>query len=661
MSAKPAVAPPEVQDRLAFETMLADLSSKFVNLEPGELDSAIEDALRRVCELLGIDLAVLWQWSAADPYVIAPTHAYPPVERVLPPQPLHEEQFPWIRKEILNGNVVSLSSLAEFPSEAHVDHEYCRHYGVKSHLSIPLAIGGEPPVGLIGWNTLRAERDWPDEIVKRLQLVAQIFTNAFARTRHELSLQESEERLALAVESAGAGLWTLDLSTGVFWATDRGREIFGYSPDEVLSLERFEASVHPDDRDTVREAIEQSVRTGDPLHVDYRIHIAGGSERWISSRGQPRFRSDGEPERLMGISIDISERKAREEALRTSQARLAAGAELAGLAHYEVDFDEGFMYIDDRLRDLCGVPPDRERGLQVLEFWLEHLHPDDAQRVMDLRDRLHDGRVEKLSLEYRFLHPERGETWIQHLAGVAERDADKRAVRTFGVFRDITERKRAEEQLHDLSRRLIGAHEKERALLARELHDDVSQRLAALAIDVGRTEVAASDLSHAQAMRSIREGLVRLSEDIHALAYQLHPSVLEELGLAEALRAECERRRRQSTLDLSLEIGQLPAAVGHDAALCLFRVAQEALNNVARHSGAAAASVSLRQMDGGLLLAVRDDGAGFDPAKPEKGRHLGLASMHERVMLADGTLDIESAPGRGASVIVWVPVDGEAP
>jgi PAS domain S-box-containing protein len=661
MSAKPAFVPREVQDRLAFETMLADLSSKFVNLEPGELDSAIEDALRRVCELLGIDLAVLWQWSAADPDVIAPTHAYPPVERVLPPEPLHEEQFPWIRKEILNGNVVSLSSLAEFPSEAHVDHEYCRHYGVKSHLSIPLAIGGEPPVGLIGWNTLRAERDWPDEIVKRLQLVAQIFTNAFARTRHELSLQESEERLALAVESAGAGLWTLDLSTGVFWATDRGREIFGYSPDEVLSLERFEASVHPDDRDTVRGAIEQSVRTGDPLHVDYRIHIADGSERWISSRGQPRFRSDGEPERLMGISIDISERKAREEALRTSQARLAAGAELAGLAHYEVDFDEGFMYIDDRLRDLCGVPPDRDQGLQVLEFWLEHLHPDDAQRVMDLRDRLHDGRVEKLSLEYRFLHPERGETWIQHLAGAAERDADKRAVHTFGVFRDITERKRAEEQLHDLSRRLIGAHEKERALLARELHDDVSQRLAALAIDVGRTEVAASDLSHAQAMRSIREGLVRLSEDIHALAYQLHPSVLEELGLAEALRAECERRRRQSTLDLSLEIGQLPAAVGHDAALCLFRVAQEALNNVARHSGAAAASVSLRQMDGGLLLAVRDDGAGFDPAKPERGRHLGLASMHERVMLADGTIDIESAPGRGTSVIVWVPVDGEAP
>ena len=162
-------------------------------------------------------------------------------------------------------------------------------------------------------------------------------------------------------------------------------------------------------------------------------------------------------------------------------------------------------------------------------------------------------------------------------------------------------------------------------------------------------------------MRRIREGLVSLSEDIHALAYQLHPSVLEELGLAEALRAECERRLRQGMLDLSLEIGPLPAAIGRDAALCLFRVAQEALNNVIRHSGAGAAEVALRQMNGGLLLAVRDEGAGFDPAKPGSGRHLGLASMGERVRLANGTLDIESAPGRGTSVIAWLPVDGEAP
>ena len=273
---------------------------------------------------------------------------------------------------------------------------------------------------------------------------------------------------------------------------------------------------------------------------------------------------------------------------------------------------------------------------------------------------MHDGELEELFVEYRFLPPGQRQKWLQHIGRVAGRDAVGRAVKSYGVVRDVTARKRAEDELHDLSQRLIGAHEAERALLARELHDDVSQRLAVLAIDVGRAELAAPEAAQAEAMREVRAGLVRLSEDIHSLAYQLHPSVLEELGLVEALRTECERRGRQGRLDLSLDLEPLPAVIGKDAALCLFRVAQEALNNVARHAGVRAATVTLRQMDGGLLLAVSDDGAGFDAEQPGAGMHLGLASMRERVRLVRGTLDIESAPGRGTTILAWVPADGGA-
>ena len=218
----------------------------------------------------------------------------------------------------------------------------------------------------------------------------------------------------------------------------------------------------------------------------------------------------------------------------------------------------------------------------------------------------------------------------------------------------------SEAEMRDLSRRLIRAHEEERALLARELHDDVTQRLAVLAIEVGRAESTAPDGTHAEAMRSVREGLVRLSEDVHSLAYQLHPSVLEELGLAEALRTECERIGRHGRVEVSVALAPLPAVVGKDAALCLFRVAQEALNNVTRHAGARVASVALRPMDGGLLLAVLDDGVGFDPSSPKKGRNLGLASMSERVRLVNGRLDIESAPGRGTTIVAWVPAEAES-
>jgi PAS domain S-box-containing protein len=318
------------------------------------------------------------------------------------------------------------------------------------------------------------------------------------------------------------------------------------------------------------------------------------------------------------------------------------------------------MYTDERLRELLGVPAEC-RGMETLAFWLAHLHPDDEQRVLDLRRRLHGGDLDRFSLEYRFLNPERGEQWIHHLAEATVRDEGGTALKTFGVIRDVTERKRVEAELQDLSRRLLRAQEEERALLARELHDDVSQRLAVLAIEVGRAELAAADGSQADAMLAVREGLVGLSEDVHSLAYQLHPSVLEELGLAEALRAECGRRTSVGKLDVSVDLGPLPRVLAEDAALCLFRVAQEALSNVARHAGARRATVTLRQIGDGLLLAVSDDGAGFEPGHSGKGMHLGLAGMRERVRLVRGTLDLESAPGQGTKVIAWVPVAGEGP
>jgi signal transduction histidine kinase len=218
-------------------------------------------------------------------------------------------------------------------------------------------------------------------------------------------------------------------------------------------------------------------------------------------------------------------------------------------------------------------------------------------------------------------------------------------------------RRRAEQAAHALSRRLIHAQEEERARLARELHDDVTQRLARLAIDAGRLDRGMNGDSAGEVMRSVRDGLVRLSADIHALSYRLHPSVLEDLGLAEALKAECERFSRQESIPSDLKLGDLPAGIPPDPALCLFRVAQGALRNVARHARARGVQVLLRGMDGGVQLAVRDDGIGFDPTVQKNPRTLGLASMDERVHLAGGELDIESAPGHGTTIVAWVPLE----
>jgi signal transduction histidine kinase len=161
-------------------------------------------------------------------------------------------------------------------------------------------------------------------------------------------------------------------------------------------------------------------------------------------------------------------------------------------------------------------------------------------------------------------------------------------------------------------------------------------------------------------MREVRDGLVNLSEDVHSLSYKLHPSLLEDLGLADALKAECERFARQESIVVEAKLERVPAAIPVDAGLCLFRVTQEALRNIARHAQASTATVSVRCLDGGLQLAVGDTGVGFDPAQHRLRPSLGLASMRERVRLAGGELDIESAPGQGTTIVAWVPLKGES-
>jgi signal transduction histidine kinase len=221
------------------------------------------------------------------------------------------------------------------------------------------------------------------------------------------------------------------------------------------------------------------------------------------------------------------------------------------------------------------------------------------------------------------------------------------------------DRCRAEEAAHEFSGRLINAQEEERSRLARELHDDVTQRLASLAIDAGREERRLLSPAEGNAMRSMREGLVRLSEDVHALSYRLHPSILEDLGLVEALQSERERFSRICPVRLEINMQDVSDKVPHDVALCLFRIAQEGLHNIARHAGATRAEVRLRPLNGGLQLVVKDNGVGFDPAKHHAGASLGHAGMRQRVFFLGGTIGIDSSPGHGTMIHAWVPLKGE--
>jgi len=180
----------DLEEQLRFEMVLAEISGRFVNLPADRVDSEIMEAERRICDCLGLDVAGLWQWSNEAPGSLLLTHLYGTLEAPLPERMEASKYFPWHQKQMLAGRVVSFSALGELPEEAGRDAEVYRLFGIKSNLTIPLAAGNEPPIGALGFNTTRAERDWPVALVKRLQLVAQIFINALARKRFDEQLKK---------------------------------------------------------------------------------------------------------------------------------------------------------------------------------------------------------------------------------------------------------------------------------------------------------------------------------------------------------------------------------------------------------------------------------------------------------------------------------------
>jgi two-component system sensor kinase FixL len=681
MKAEDASLRTELEARLRFETLIADLSSKFVNLPAGEVDREIEGALRRVCELIGIDFAVLWQWSGEAPAVLRPTHVYFAQEGQQPLEPMRQEHYPYYAKQLLSGRMVGFSSPAELPAEASVDLEHARLLGIKSNLCLPLSVGGERPVGALALNALRAERAWPDALVKGLQLVAEVFASALARRLADQALRESEERMTLAVEAAQFGIWGWNIARNQVWGSERWRRLFGFVSGEDVSFEKVMQRIHPDDRETVEREVRRALAGGDDYAGEFRVVLPGGTQQWIASRGRWYPGANEAPGRMLGAAIDITERKRTEQALRASEARLAAGTELAGLGYYEVDYGERTCFMDDRFREICGVAPGQQQGWQSLEFWMEHVHPDDRQTLLEERQKLHDGRLDHISAEYRYLHPTQGQKWIHHLARIAARSDPGVGVRTFGVVRDITPQKRAEMETHELRDNLthlarvntLGALS---GSLAHELNQPLgiilSNAQAAQELltqeppDVAEVQAILADIVTAD--RRAGEVIGRLRALLKHGQVSLQPLALNRV-IEEVLHlARADLIARGVTVNCQLA-PDLPSVVGDRVQL-----QQLVLNLILNAAEAMAANaLGARQLYLGTRLhgdrvqaSVRDEGGGlpadverlflpFYTTKPQ-GLGMGLAICRSIVAAHDGRLWAEPHPERGAVFHFELPV-----
>src|SRR6201987_1809024 len=468
------------------------------------------------------------------------------------------------------------------------------------------------------------------------------------RKHGEKELRLSEERLRLAQQIAHVGSFEWNIPTGVNTWTPELEAMYGLQPGTFAGTQTaFENLVHPDDRAGVIKLADAAMKSGQPTQGEWRVVWADGSVHWIAGRWQVFMDASGEPSKMIGVNIDVTERKLAEEALLSSERRYrllfernVAGVGIASLDGRLLDCNDGWAGI------LGYQSKDELRGRHASEFYF-----NPAERLS-----LMDELFEKQGLFSRELQLKRKDgtpVWVLFNAAVHS-DHDRPIVQATMI--DISEWKRADEALSGMTRRLIEAQEQERARIGRELHDDINQRLAMLSLELEQLEENPSEIQ--PRVKELRREIAEVSNDVQAMSHDLHSSKLEYLGVVAGIKSWCKEfgERQRVEIDFGNDVhSALPFEIG----LSLFRVLQEALHNVMKHSGVKRIAVQLREDSGEIHLIIRDLGKGFDVEAVLQGKGLGLTSMRERVRLVNGTIAIESRPMGGTTIHVRVPLGSE--
>jgi len=349
-------------------------------------------------------------------------------------------------------------------------------------------------------------------------------------------------------------------------------------------------------------------------------------------------------------AADFIERSLAEEALRESEERFRLIANTAPVMIWMSGTDDQITYLNQTWLDYAGQPLDA--AVETLRATVLHL--DDAERCRQVYEQAFEQRV-PFQLEHRLRRRDGEYRWVV-TAGVPRYKADRSFGGYIGTSVDITERKLAEGVLS--SQRLIEAHEEESRRIARELHDDINQRVAVVSMRLGflKEGPPASAAEFKQEIGEVWREIADLAADIQAVSHRLHPAKLEILGLEKAAAGFCEELSTRHGVTIDVHFENIPAALSREISLCLYRVLQEALQNVVKHSGSPHADVSLNAQIDTINLTVKDSGVGFDPQESMRGRGLGLTSMEERLKVVGGHLSIHSQPGHGTIVHAVAPV-----
>jgi len=492
-------------------------------------------------------------------------------------------------------------------------------------------------------------RDAAGKIVGAVSVVRDITE----RKRAEQALSANQTLLRLFVEHAPAALAMFDLDMRYLHASRRWMTDYGLEDRDLRGISHYD--VFPEISQQWKDAHRLGL-AGEVLRKDAdRFVRADGSVQWIRWELRPWHDGAGKVGGILILSEEITQRRQAEEALRESEERFRLAAAATHAMVYDLDLRTKRVISLNGLYELLGYGADETD--HSFGWWDRQIHPDDVAKCKAAYEwMLHGSEV--FSLQYRVIHKD-GRTLNVEDNAAAVRDADGTLVRVVGTVVDITRRKQIESQLRALSARVHTTAERERLRIARELHDQLGSVLTGMKMDFdwivrkqGKGE--SGNISLVQdAIKTIDStiGLVR------RIATDLRPEMLDSIGLSAAIEWHATQFQRRTGIPCAVQVTEGLFGLSSDQKIAVFRIFQEALTNIARHSQAKNAVIVLARGEDSAILSIGDDGIGFNPEMRASAQNLGVAGMRERALLLGADLKIASSPGSGTTVTLRMPLE----
>ena len=468
---------------------------------------------------------------------------------------------------------------------------------------------------------------------------------------------ESQSRTLL--DAIPQQIWSGPSDGTLDYCNERWRSYMGLGLEE-LQGDGWQSMIHPDDRERVLEAWREAVTNGTPYEQEERHRGADGRYRWFLARGMPLRDADARIVRWYGTNTDIEDLRRAEDARRQIEEQHRIVVETASDAVVSIDENSKILFVSPATIRIFAYESSELIGqplTMLMPGFMSELHEAGIQRYLATGQR----HINWQGTELVGLRKNGEEFPVEVSFGEASKE--RRHVFT-GFIRDITERKRSEEELRRLSGQLLRLQDEERRKIARDLHDSTGQNLVALTTSLAQLQASIPSTSRKSRKmllesQSLADQCIR---EVRTLSYLLHPPMLEEAGLEDAIRLFAEGFTKRSAIQVEVEVSPEFGRLDREAELTLFRVVQESLTNIRRHSGSLRAKIRIDRNPGKITLEVSDKGSGISGnlrrrnGKLSFGLGVGIPSMHERVKLIGGQLDIESNSG-GTTVRVTIPVD----